>query len=202
MKKTIVITAFILSFAALLLFKFQWGVKDHDYQKFQAFVTGSQYDARSKAFVGCCFFIGKYVEKDVKEAFKWFKQSADFGSAESKILVGKFYYLGIGVDENKSEGLRHFFLAVSQDKETKLSEIGIDGGIDPNNTKTIDALLQYFKRESQAGNVYALEALNSFNSDLTEIKANFDSIETELKAAFNDNNSWIKKTFTNHSLNN
>lgn len=47
---------------------------------------------------------GQGVQKDLKEAFKWFKQAAEKDNSQSMALVGAIYFFGEwGIEKNSSE---------------------------------------------------------------------------------------------------
>ena len=198
-KKTVITLSVVLSFLGLLLLKYEWGVKDKEQQDFQALVAGAKYDAGAKAFVGSCFFIGKYVDADSVEAFKWFQEAADFDLPEASIVVGTLYHLGEGVKLNRDEGMRQFFKAVNYKKEDNIVDIGVKG-VEYASPPNRAVLLKYFKKEAAEGNKYAKEVLSLFNEDLSILNKSADQLKKEISAAFDQEDSWIKEALNRYLL--
>jgi TPR repeat protein len=68
------------------------------------------------------------LEKNLPEAFKWLKLSADQGDSDAQLLVGKCLWNGTGVDEDLEDALRYLRWAASQGDQTALQQL-VDLGI-------------------------------------------------------------------------
>src|SRR5690242_4980631 len=49
--------------------------------------------------IACCYFYGKWVEKDESKAFIYYQKSADMGDVNGMFNVGFCYQYGIGVEQ-------------------------------------------------------------------------------------------------------
>jgi len=57
------------------------------------------------------------VEKDYKEALKWFTKSAEQGDAEAQFEVGFQYLIGKAVSQDKKEAVKWLTKAAEQGDE-------------------------------------------------------------------------------------
>jgi TPR repeat protein len=60
---------------------------------------------------------GKSVEKDFKEAAKWYRSAAEKGLAAAQYALGTMYHLGQGVMKDAKEGIRWLRKAAEQNYE-------------------------------------------------------------------------------------
>ena len=58
--------------------------------------------------------INKTVEKDFKEASKWFKKAAEQGEVNSQVNLGVCYFYGQGVEKDLEESFKWFKEAAKQ----------------------------------------------------------------------------------------
>ena len=65
--------------------------------------------------IGVMFLVGDGVEKDSKEAFKWFKMAAEQGNIESQFYLGLLYYNGEGVNQDIKKAFKWYQMAAKQD---------------------------------------------------------------------------------------
>jgi hypothetical protein len=63
-------------------------------------------NARAQNNLGDCYYEGKGVAQDYKEAVKWFTKSAEQGDWMGQANLGKCYLDGKGVAQDKEEGRR------------------------------------------------------------------------------------------------
>jgi len=66
-------------------------------------------------YFGVAYRDGKGVEKDEKEAVKWFRKAAEQGHVEGQYMVGHWHSKGIGVTEDKVTGLA--WLSIARDND-------------------------------------------------------------------------------------
>ena len=52
-------------------------------------------------YIGLMYQNGEGVERDYKEAAKWFKRAADQGDTSAKVNLRGLYFCGWGVEKNK-----------------------------------------------------------------------------------------------------
>jgi TPR repeat protein len=80
--------------------------------------TGSQdvrADERDEAYnTGQKYYNGEGVKQDYIEAFKWFRQAADQGSAKAQNAIALMYYNGHGITQNYPAALSWFVQAAVQ----------------------------------------------------------------------------------------
>src|SRR4051812_33649046 len=57
-------------------------------------------DARAQTNLGLMFYVGRVVERDYKQAAKWFGQAAAQGDAVAQTNLGSMYLYGEGVPQD------------------------------------------------------------------------------------------------------
>ncbi|MFI3206654.1 MAG: tetratricopeptide repeat protein, partial [Clostridia bacterium] len=62
---------------------------------------------------GFCYNNSRGVAKNLDEAFKWFKKSAEQGNAEAQYNVGVFYHNGYSVSQNYNTAIEWYRKAIS-----------------------------------------------------------------------------------------
>jgi TPR repeat protein len=60
------------------------------------------------------YYLGEGVNKDYREALKWFLLSAGQGNADAQSWLGVMYSEGKGVTKNHKEALKWYRLAAAQ----------------------------------------------------------------------------------------
>lgn len=83
---------------------------------FRAAVQG---DAAAQTRLALCYFEGKGVSKDYKEAIKWFRKAAELGNADAAHHLGLCYSGGYGVDTDYDQALRWHLIAAQRGKRYK-----------------------------------------------------------------------------------
>ena len=53
--------------------------------------------------LGRCYEHGKGVEKDERQAYEWYRKSAEAGYAEGMRLLGWYYEHGKGVEQDEAQ---------------------------------------------------------------------------------------------------
>lgn len=71
-------------------------------------------DEEAQRLLALLYYQGLGVERDVWEAFKWFKRFVEQGDAQAQLLLGTMLYFGEGVPENYVEAARWFRRAAGQ----------------------------------------------------------------------------------------
>lgn len=77
-------------------------------------IGAKQGDAEAQYKVAAMYGSGKGVDRDYKEARKWFLKAAEQGDARSQYNYGIFYYAGLGVDINYKEASKWFQKSAEQ----------------------------------------------------------------------------------------
>lgn len=90
---------------------------------FRAAVQG---DAAAQTRLALCYFEGKGVSKDYKEAIKWFRKAAELGNADAAHYLGWCYSGGYGVDTDYEQALSWHLLAALRGKKYKDKDVEIE----------------------------------------------------------------------------
>lgn len=111
-----------------------------------------------------------YKEKDFKEAFKWYKKSAELGDATGMNLLGSMYYLGEGTLKDYKEAFKWY------KKSTELELLGLGLGLGDTKAMLMLGVMYYrgqgtlenpqlakywIKKSYEAGNKNAEKAWNT-----------------------------------------
>ena len=82
-------------------------------------------DAVAQCNLGTCYAMGEGVEKDVAEAVKWLRKSADQGDARGQCGLGSCYFLGEGVEKDAAEAVKWFRMAAKQGHSVAQYNLGL-----------------------------------------------------------------------------
>ena len=83
-------------------------------------------DAEAQCAIGEKYYFGEGVEKDHKEAIKWFRKAVGQNYADAQYSLGVMYDNGEGVEKNHKEAVNWFRKAAEQGYEeakTALKEL-------------------------------------------------------------------------------
>ena len=70
-------------------------------------MTGcDQGNAEAQWRLGYCYYVGKGIREDKREAVKWYRLAAGQGNAEAQWRLGYCYYVGKGIREDKREAVK------------------------------------------------------------------------------------------------
>ena len=76
--------------------------------------TGDDIDTDTLCYIAHSYLDGDGVDKDLKEAFKYFSLAAEQGDDDAQHQVGLCYANGNGVEQNTTEAIKWFNLAITQ----------------------------------------------------------------------------------------
>ena len=76
-----------------------------------------QGDANAQFNLGVCYYFGKSVVQNYKEAVKWYTKAAEQGDAAAEYNLGVFYYRGEGVPQDYNEAVKWWTKAADQGNE-------------------------------------------------------------------------------------
>ena len=93
-------------------------------------------DAEAQNLIGVCYFYGKRVEKNIKEAVIWFSRSAALGNPKGQTNLALCYLDGSGGKRNEIEARRLLRLAANQGYANAQYELG--SLLESYETKTTD----------------------------------------------------------------
>lgn len=74
-------------------------------------------DAKAQLCLGEHYAKGRFVEKDLAEAVKWFLKAAEQGNAEAQYNLGDCYFSGNGVEKDINESLKWFCKAAEHEND-------------------------------------------------------------------------------------
>ena len=86
--------------------------------------TGDDTEACLIVAIAGCYLYGDGVDKDPKEAFKYFSLVAEQGNAKAQTYVGQCYLYGAGVDKDDKEAFKYFSLAAEQGNANAQFQVG------------------------------------------------------------------------------
>ena len=80
-------------------------------------MAAEQGDADAQDNLGGCYYEGKGIEQDFKEAVKWYRMAAEQGDAAAQFHLGGCFAEGKGVERNSAEAMRWLNKAAEQGYE-------------------------------------------------------------------------------------
>ena len=88
--------------------------------------AAEQGDIEAQRNLGIDYYEGFYgLEKDYKEALKWFRMAAEKNDASAQFLLGSMYRYGEGVEIDYSEAARWYRMAAEQGDAEAQDSLGI-----------------------------------------------------------------------------
>lgn len=96
------------------------------------------------------------ADKKYKEAAELYQAAAESGSAEAEYELGKLYYNGIGVEENKTEAIRLFVRSAEQGYERAEFRLGAAYQLGWDIEKNTRQAFYWYKRAADHGNLKAM----------------------------------------------
>lgn len=120
----------------------------------EAYKAAQEGRADVQAYLGYMYLTGTEVEKNEREAFKWFHKSAFQGNADGQCYLGLMYVNGWGVLQNVQEAFNWFQEAAQQGNNQAQYYLGwmyCGNGIPQN----IQEAIKWFKKAAEQGNVSA-----------------------------------------------
>lgn len=78
-----------------------------------------QGNAKAQYNLGLCYAKGVGVEKDLKEAVKWYSKAAEQGNVDAQYNLGLCYQWGAGVDENYVEAYKWILIAGADEQSVR-----------------------------------------------------------------------------------
>lgn len=117
----------------------------------------------AKRLMGDMYRQGFGVEKDLKEAVKWYRSAAELGDALAECCLGSMYLEGLGVDKDVKMAAEWFKRAAMQgqnDARMQLGNILITGN---EIEKDVPAAWMWYQKAADAGNLDAKFNLGSMH---------------------------------------
>ncbi|MGK5094993.1 tetratricopeptide repeat protein [Deltaproteobacteria bacterium TL4] len=95
---------------------------------------------------------GLGVHKNEKEAFRWYKKSAEQGFAPAQVNLGKMYYTGKGVVQDEQEAVRWFQLAAEQGNPLGQNWLGLMYQLGDGIKQSYPEAFKWYKKAAEQGN--------------------------------------------------
>lgn len=103
---------------------------------------GSRLAHLARCRLGKCYYHGEGVEKNYKEAFRWFQKAAVQESADAQYYLGECYYWGNGVERNEKEAIKWFRKAAEQEHEDAQEMLDIICEEDKEEDEDIETIIE------------------------------------------------------------
>ena len=75
--------------------------------------------------LGCAYYNGAGVEKDIEEAIKWIRKAAEQNDADAQFSLGDSYGNGKGVTKDDIEAAKWYRKAAEQDQTDAQNNLGV-----------------------------------------------------------------------------
>lgn len=102
-----------------------------------------------------CYYEGKGVPQDSKEAAKWLKKSAKQGHAKAQYRLGRFYYKGQGVEQDSEEAAKWFRKSAEQGYLPAQYRLAVYYGRGQGGQKKSKEAVRWYKKAAEKGHVLA-----------------------------------------------
>jgi TPR repeat protein len=115
----------------------------------------SVYNMYAKYLLGVCHSEGLIVPKNQKEAFLWYKSSAEQGYDAAQALLGHCFYTGQGVMKDTNEAVRWYRLAATQGFAAAQCNLGICYELGEGARRDMSEAVKWYKLAAEQGNCTA-----------------------------------------------
>lgn len=116
-------------------------------------------DASAQLNLGICYRDGCGVEKDEKEAVRWFRRAANQNDADAQFVLGACYQEGQGVKKDIEEAVKYYRKAAGQGHVNAQYNLGMcyfDGrGIEKNRKRAV----KWYRKAAEQGDAEAQNSL-------------------------------------------
>lgn len=108
-------------------------------------------DAVLQSWMGHCYECGNGVEKNLKEAFKWYEKSALNGSGWSQCRLGYSYEYGNGTERNYEKALEWYAKAAEQGNNCAQCNLGLMFEYGRGVPIGLATAFQWYKKSAESG---------------------------------------------------
>lgn len=108
-------------------------------------------DAVLQSWMGYCYECGNGVEKNLKEAFKWYEKSALNGSGWSQCRLGYSYEYGNGTERNYEKALEWYAKAAEQGNNCAQCNLGLMFEYGRGVPIGLATAFQWYKKSAESG---------------------------------------------------
>jgi hypothetical protein len=159
------VSLFIILLSAVFIYEKAYKNNVPPIDELKLLANQGDIDAQNK--LGAAFFNGKGVEKNIAEAQRWFRQSAEKGYAKAQYNLGIMYYVGQGVPQNNAEALNWFSKAARQGLVDAQYNLGVMYYQGAGITQNYPEALKLYSQAAQKGH-----ALAQYNLGLMYLQGN------------------------------
>jgi uncharacterized protein len=103
-------------------------------------------DADSQYLVGNEYLQGNFMKTDYKQAFKYFKMSAELGHSYAQYLIGEMYECGHGFDVNIKEALKWYKISAAHHNPLAYEDLGHFYRVGNNVKQCSRTAMEYFQK--------------------------------------------------------
>ena len=139
--------------------------------------------------LGLMYHNGEGVQKNIKEAIKWYTLSADKENVDAQVNLAKLLYNGIEVDEDLEEAFRLFSLAAAQQDPYSQFWIGIH--FQYNEDPDLGEAIQLYRLSAEQGYAPAQVQLGSFYYNGNIVKKDIEQAIKWTEFAWRAMCSWV-----------
>ena len=119
-------------------------------------------DASAQCSLGSCFWWGKGVTQDYKEAVKWYTKSAEQGNATAQGSLGVCYYMGYGVTKDYNEAVKWVAKAADQGNADGQCLLGWNYANGEGVTQDYKEAVKWYTKAARQGNAWAQNELGTY----------------------------------------
>lgn len=112
-------------------------------------------DPEAQARLGDRYYKGEDVEKDYKEAVKWYRMAAEQGNATAQYGLGVCYGCGEGIEQNYEEGAKWYRKAAEQGYAPAQNNLGVRYHFGHGVALDYEAAVKWFKMAAKQGDADA-----------------------------------------------
>ena len=121
--------------------------------------------AKSDYTIGIMYYTGKGVKEDKKEAFTWFRKSAEQGNANAQFSLGVMYYKGVGVEQDRKEAATWLRRAAEQGEAKAQFDLGLMYTKGEGVKEDRGEAVKWFRKAAQQGHGNAQKILKSWGEE-------------------------------------
>jgi len=120
------------------------------------------------------YSLNKYGKKDTQQAIKYYKLSAQAGSAYGMFNLAKAYQDGDGVEQDYAQAKKYYELAAKKGLPDALSNLGCmyENGLGVE--ADINKAFEYFKKAAEKGSVIGITNLGNFYYEGRGVEQNYE----------------------------
>ena len=144
--------------------------------------TAQNGDAKAQCSLGKCYDKGEGVDKDFKEAVKWYKKAAEQGHAEAQNSLGNCYDTGEGVEKDLVEAAKWYRKAAEQGYAEAQNNLGSCYEFGEGVEKNLAEAVKWYRKAAEQGDAQA-------QCNLGNCYGRGDGVEKDLVEAV----KWLRK---------